>query len=93
MKSQKLLKNFQIGTCMCSLYGRGLKNCDGLSIEGLSSSETGKEYSNQHYNSVLKRFHNKILQTKKQCMEPLKEPTYQLFSPVLDKNYIVKDRQ
>ena len=88
MKSQKLLKNFQIGTCMCSLYGRGLKNCDGL-----SSSETGKEYSNQHYNSVLKRFHNKILQTKKQCMEPLKEPTYQLFSPVLDKNYIVKDRQ
>lgn len=92
MKSQKLLKNFQIGTCMCSLYGRGLKNCDGLSIEGSSSSETGKEDSNQHYNSV-KTISQQILQTKKQCMEPLKEPTYQLFSPVLDKNYIVKGGQ
>lgn len=31
---------------MCFLYGRGLKNCDGFYIEGLSFFEIGKEYLN-----------------------------------------------
>ena len=46
------------------LVWKRFKNCDGLSIEGSSSSETGKEDSNQHYNSVLKRFHNKFFKLK-----------------------------